>query len=86
MKNNVLMGNCVLSLEPHTFVSVLKGKQEKSVRKQVGTTFKFVAEKKPLPLHLIHFAIFPTTLSKLFCVFQNSTFLDKLMIFLCKFW
>ena len=60
MKNNVLMGNCVLSLEPHTFVSVLKGKEEKSVRKQVGTTFKFVAEKKPLPLRLIHFAIFPT--------------------------
>ena len=23
-------------------------------------------------------------LSNLFCVFQNSTFLDKLMIFLCK--
>ena len=60
MKNNVLMGNCVLSLESHTFVSVLKGKEEKSVRKQVGTTFKLVAEKKPLPLRLIHFAIFPT--------------------------
>ena len=60
MRNDVLIGNHVLSLEPHTFVSVLKGKQEKSVRKQVGTTFKLVAEKKPLPLHLIHFAIFPT--------------------------
>ena len=58
MRNDVLMGNRVLSLEPHTFVSVLKGKQEKSVRKQVGTTFKFVAEKKPLLLHLIHLLSF----------------------------
>ena len=60
MRNHVQMENHVFSLEPLTFVSVLKGKQEKSVREQVGTTFKFVAEKKPLPLHLIHFAIFLT--------------------------
>ena len=45
MRNHVLLENCVVSLEPHTFVSVLREKQEQIVRKQVGTTFKFVAGK-----------------------------------------
>ena len=45
MRNRVLLENCVVSLEPHTFVSVLQEKQEQIVRKQVGTTFRFVAEK-----------------------------------------
>ena len=59
MRKHVLLENCVVSLETHTFVSVLQGKQERTVRKQVGKTVKFVAERKSLPLHLIHFAIFP---------------------------
>ena len=59
VRNHVLLENCVVSLETHTFVSVLREKQERTVRKQVGKTFKFVAERKSLPLHLIYFAIFP---------------------------
>ena len=55
----MLLENCVVSLETHTFVSVLQEKQERTVRKQVGKTFKFVAERKSLPLHLIYFSIFP---------------------------
>ena len=45
MRNRVLLENCVVRLEPHTFVSVLQEKQEQIVGKQVGTTFRFVAEK-----------------------------------------
>ena len=48
MRNHVLLENCVVSLETHTFVSVLREKQEQTVRKQVGTNFKFVAEKVTL--------------------------------------
>ena len=59
MGNHVPMEHHVVSLETNTFVSVLREKKEQTVWKKVRTTFKFVADKKPLPSHLIHFAIFP---------------------------
>ena len=59
MGNHVVMEHRVVSLETNTFVSVLREIKEQTVWKKVRTTFKFVADKKPLPLHWIHFAIFP---------------------------
>ena len=59
MGNHVPMEHHVVGLETNTFVSVLREKKEQTVWKKVRRTFKFVADKKPLPLHLIHFAIFP---------------------------
>ena len=48
MRNCVLLENLVASLEKHTSVSVLQEKQEQTVRKQVGTTFKVLPEEKSL--------------------------------------
>ena len=59
MRNHELLENLVASLEKHTSVSVLQEKQEQTVRKQVGTTYKVLPEEKSLSLHLIHFTIFP---------------------------
>ena len=60
MRNRVLLENLVASLEKHSSVSVLQEKQEQTVRKRVGTTFKVLAEEKSLSLHLIHFYYLPS--------------------------
>lgn len=48
MRNCVLLENLVASLEKHTSVSVLQEKQEQTVRRHVGTTFKVLPEEKSL--------------------------------------
>ena len=55
VRNRVLLENLVARLEKHSSVSVLQEKQEQTVGKQVGTTFKVLPEEKSLSLHLIHF-------------------------------
>ena len=62
VRNRVLLENLVASLEKHSSVSVLQEKEEQTVRKRVGTTFKVLPEEKSLSLHLIHFYYPPSLL------------------------